>query len=97
MKFKIISLIIVIWTGIILLYGTFEMPDLFDPNSPASSHLSPEYITDSYNKTATPNIVTAILADYRSYDTMGETTVIFTAGMACILLLANWRKKNNHV
>jgi len=34
-----------------------------------------------------PNMVTAGLADYRGYDTLGETTVIFTAGIAVILLL----------
>jgi multicomponent Na+:H+ antiporter subunit B len=32
-------------------------------------------------------VVTSVLADYRGYDTLGETTVVFTAGMACILLL----------
>lgn len=34
-----------------------------------------------------PNFVTAVLADYRGYDTLGETTVIFTAGLACLLIL----------
>jgi multicomponent Na+:H+ antiporter subunit B len=43
--------------------------------------------------THTPNVVTSVLADYRGYDTLGETTVIFTAGMACILLLRRGRKK----
>ena len=37
--------------------------------------------------TSVPNIVTAVLADYRGYDTMFETIVIFTAGIACIFLL----------
>jgi len=36
---------------------------------------------------ATPNMVTAGLADYRGYDTLGETTVIFTAAISVILLL----------
>ena len=34
-----------------------------------------------------PNIVTAVLASYRGFDTMGETMVIFTAGVAVMLLL----------
>jgi multicomponent Na+:H+ antiporter subunit B len=42
---------------------------------------------------ATPNVVTTVLADYRGYDTLGETTVIFTAGVACILLLRRRRKQ----
>jgi multicomponent Na+:H+ antiporter subunit B len=70
-----------------LIYGTLDMPKWGDPHSPAASHVSPYYLEHSIEHTATPNVVTSVLADYRGYDTLGETTVIFTAGMACILLL----------
>jgi len=90
---KIVNLLIVIITGMVLAYGTMDMPDWGDPDSPASRHVSPEYISDAVEKTATPNIVTAVLADYRGYDTLGETAVIFSAGMACILLLRRKRKE----
>ena len=43
--------------------------------------------------THVPNLVTAVLADYRSYDTMFETAVIFTAGVCLILLLRDPRKR----
>jgi multicomponent Na+:H+ antiporter subunit B len=89
---KIVNLFIVIITGMVLAYGTMDMPDWGDPDSPASRHVSPDYISDAVEKTATPNIVTAVLADYRGYDTLGETAVIFSAGMACILLLRRKRK-----
>jgi multicomponent Na+:H+ antiporter subunit B len=84
---------VVVLTGAVLLYGTADMPDWGDPNSPASLHVSPYYIEKSLEDTATPNMVTAVLADYRGYDTLGETTVIFTAGAACMLILRNRRKK----
>ena len=74
------------------MYGTIDMPDWGDPNSPASLHVSPHYITDTMEEMATPNIVTSVLADYRGYDTLGETAVIFSAGMSCILLLKKKRK-----
>ena len=90
---KIVNLLIVIITGMVLIYGTMDMPDWGDPNSPASRHLSPNYISDAVEKTATPNVVTAVLGDYRGYDTLGETAVIFSAGMACILILRRKRKK----
>ncbi len=90
---KVVNLLVVIMTGIVLAYGTMDMPDWGDPDSPANSHVSPKYITDAVETTATPNIVTAVLADYRGYDTLGETAVIFTAGMACILLLRRKRKE----
>ena len=40
-----------------------------------------------------PNIVTSILASYRGYDTLGETGVIFTAGVGVLLLLGSNRRR----
>ena len=84
---KTLILIFVILSGGLLIYGTLGMPALGDPQSPANSYVSPRYIEEALEKTKTPNIVTAVLADYRGYDTMGETTVIFTAAIACALIL----------
>jgi multicomponent Na+:H+ antiporter subunit B len=89
---KAIALIAVLMTGGLLIYSIEGLPDWGDPDSPASTHVSPEYIQDALEKTATPNIVTAVLADYRGYDTMGETAVIFTAGIGCVLILRKKRK-----
>jgi multicomponent Na+:H+ antiporter subunit B len=91
---KFLSLIVTIITGAFLIYGTLDMPEWGDPNSPASQHVSPRYIEKTEIDTATPNMVTSVLADYRGYDTLGETTVIFTAGASCILLLRRRKKKS---
>jgi multicomponent Na+:H+ antiporter subunit B len=90
---RVLALITVIITGIILIYGAMDMPDWGDPNSPASLHVSPRYIEKTMEETATPNVVTSVLADYRGYDTLGETTVIFTAGVSCILILRRRRQR----
>ena len=90
---KILSLISALVVGAALIYGTLDMPRWGDPNSPANSHVSPYYLQHSLEDAATPNVVTTVLADYRGYDTLGETAVIFTAGMACILLLRRGRKR----
>jgi multicomponent Na+:H+ antiporter subunit B len=82
-----LALVAVLITAALLMYATVDMPDWGDPSSPASTHVSPVYIEEAYKETATPNIVTAVLADYRGYDTLGETTVIFTAGVSCMMLL----------
>jgi multicomponent Na+:H+ antiporter subunit B len=71
----------------ILFYADRELPRVGNPRSPASTHVSPYYIRHSHHETGAPNFVTAVLADYRGYDTLGETTVIFTAGLACLLIL----------
>jgi multicomponent Na+:H+ antiporter subunit B len=89
---KLIALIAVCLTGALLIYGTVDMPHWGDPGSPASLHVSPRYIEKTMEETAVPNMVTSVLADYRGYDTLGETTVIFTAGIACILLMRRFSR-----
>ena len=84
---KIIGLIIALSTGVLLISATGDFPRWADPASPASTHLSPHFIEKTMEETSVPNIVTAVLADYRGYDTMYETAVIFTAGLACFILL----------
>ena len=81
------ALITVLVLGGLLFYATPEFPPWGDPESPASLHVSPYYIEHSMEDTAVPNVVTAVLADYRGYDTMFETSVIFSAGIACLFLL----------
>lgn len=92
---RLFALIIVCLTGGLLLYGTGELPDWGDPHSPASEHLSNHYIEHAVEETEVPNLVTAVLADYRGFDTMFETAVVFCAGLACFLLLRDFRPKQD--
>ena len=91
---KWLSGIVLLVFLVLMVYASTGLADLGDPDSPANSHISPTYIEDSEKDTHTPNIVTSVLADYRGYDTLGETVVIFTAGLACILILMK-RKKDD--
>lgn len=93
---KLLGFIVVCLTGGLLLYGTGDLPDWGDPNSPASVHLSNVYIEKAMEQTGAPNLVTAVLADYRGFDTMFETAVVFCAGLACFLLLRDYRPKKDH-
>ncbi|MEC9491165.1 DUF4040 domain-containing protein [Flexistipes sp.] len=90
---ELLALATVVITGVLLISGTWDMPAFGDPNSPANSYLSPEYIERSYPQTGSHNIVTAVLASYRGYDTLGETTVVFTAAVCLVLLIRSY--KNN--
>ena len=84
---KRVALFFSIVVGCLLLWGSTDFPTWGDPASPASQHLSDDYITQAYDRTHVPNLVSAILADYRNFDTMFETTVVFTAGTAIFLIL----------
>ncbi len=90
---KVVGLIVVVLCGGLLIYGTADFPTWGDPASPASTHVSPYYIETTMDDTSVPNIVTAVLADYRGYDTMFETIVIFCAGIAGIFLLRTRKHK----
>ena len=78
--------------GLLLLYAAEDFPKFGNPESRASVHVSPEYLENSLKETDTPNVVTAVLMDYRAFDTLIETAVIFTAGIACALLLRRNRE-----
>ena len=80
-------LVIVVLTGGTLVYGTLDMPHYGDPDAPIHRYPEPSYVERTEHEVHMPNVVTAVLASYRGYDTLGETTVIFTAAMAVILLM----------
>ena len=84
----LLPLIVVVVTGAILVYATFEMPLFGDPSAPIHHHVAPRYITESWQEVGVPNIVTSVLASYRGYDTLGEVAVIFTAGIGVLLVLS---------
>ena len=86
-----LALIAVLLTGAALVYGTFDMPRYGDPAAPIHHHVADDYIERTDDEIGVPNMVTAILASYRGYDTWGETTVIFTAGVGVMLLLGGAR------
>ncbi len=94
------ALLVVILTGTALVVGTLDMPNYGDSTAPIHQHVAPAYIEQNVGTRDTgsssgddfhghiPNMVTAVLASYRGYDTFGELTVIFTAGVGVMLLLA---------
>ncbi len=90
---KLISLLAAGVTGTVLMIAVNDFPGWGDPQSPASTHVSPYYITRSIEDTGVPNIVTSVLADYRGFDTMFETAVIFAAGIAVISILRRFPEK----
>lgn len=87
-KFSVMPLIVVGITGAALIYGTLDMPAYGDANAPIHTWPDPSFVEKSiHDMHGLPNVVTAVLASYRGYDTLGETAVIFTAGIAVLLIL----------
>ena len=88
-----LPLLVVLITGVALIYGTYDIPSFGDPLSPAQQHVKPRYIERGMEETGVANTVTAVLASYRGYDTLGEVIVIFTAGIGVMLLIGERLKR----
>lgn len=82
-----IGIIVVALVGSALIYATIDMPPFGSAVAPANSYIGEVYVDRTAKEIAVPNIVTAVLASYRGFDTLGETMVIFTAGLGVMLLL----------
>lgn len=90
---KLLPLLVIGITAGALIYGTLDMPLFGDPNAPIHTYVAPRYLTQSSEEIGIPNVVTSVLASYRSYDTLGEVTVVFTAAIGVLLLLGKSKKK----
>ena len=92
-----LPLLVVVVTGAALIYGTLDMPHFGDPDAPVHQHVAPRYLEKSPDEIGIPNVVTGVLASYRGYDTLGELTVIFTAGVGVLALLGIRRRRQDEV
>lgn len=98
---RFLSYLSLIAVGALLIYASAGLPYRGDSDSAVNREKSPSgstvassyYIKNAYNDTKTPNLVTSVLGDYRSFDTLGEEAVIFTAGIICYLLLRREKKR----
>jgi multicomponent Na+:H+ antiporter subunit B len=82
-----LPLLLAIVVAGMLVYGTMDLPPFGAADTAMHGHVGPKYLSDAIKETGVPNIVTAVLADYRGFDTLGEVTVIFTAGIGVLVLL----------
>lgn len=94
------GLLICAATGALLIGGTTDMPHYGDPQAPSQTHVAPQYLANAEKETGVPNVVTAVLASYRGFDTLGEVVVVFTAAAGVMLLLGRGalrrRKREEH-
>jgi multicomponent Na+:H+ antiporter subunit B len=79
---KILTNLIFVLLFIVLIYGVLNMPTEANVFAPAYNEVANHYLTNGATETNASNIIAAILADYRGFDTLGETIVLFTSVVA---------------
>jgi multicomponent Na+:H+ antiporter subunit B len=77
--------------GAALIWATYDLPAFGSAAAPIHQHVAPYYIENAVRDTLVGNLVAAVLADYRGFDTLGEVVVVFTAGIGVMLLLKGRR------
>lgn len=71
----------------ILLVTVANLPDYGNPDNPANNEVSKKYIEDGIKDTGAVNIVAGMILDYRAFDTLGESHVLFIAAVCVMILL----------
>ena len=67
---------------VVLVIGVLQMPTEASINAPAFNETTEHYLENGVEETNVANLIAAILADYRGFDTLGETIVLFTSVVA---------------
>lgn len=88
-----ITSIMVILIGILLYGAVGEMPPYGASDNPAHNEVYQRYVTKGPQESFGFNLVSNILLDYRAYDTLLETTVLFTVVIGIILMWEAGRKE----
>ena len=82
----LVAVLLSVMTALFVSVVTY-LPEIGDPNTAPNTHVTPTYISRSEEDTGSPNIVTGVIIDYRGFDTMWETSVMFLAGLTTVLIL----------
>ncbi|MFC6862441.1 DUF4040 domain-containing protein [Halomicroarcula sp. GCM10025817] len=90
-RFESVRLRTVVGVGafVVVLGATIpSLPAIGDPTAPVvAGEVTQYYVANAYEETGVKNAVTAVLAAYRGFDTLGEAVVVFVAGVAALSVL----------
>lgn len=95
--YKLASVVLCASIIVILLLTVANLPRFGDPNAPANNEVAARYIEAGLQETGTVNIVTGMILNYRGFDTLGETTVLFVATCCVMILLVTDEKESERM
>lgn len=94
MRIKVfLTLLLALLAAYGILIAVAELPPYGMPDNPVHNQVSKRYINEALDDTGVLNMVTAIVLDYRAYDTMFETIVLFTATLAVVITLKTRKRE----
>ena len=91
--YKFFSVIFCVILAAVLVGTVNFMPLFADDNTPTANEVYEHYVGEGRDQTGAVNTVAGMILDYRAFDTLGESFVLFTATCAVLLLLEQSKNK----
>ncbi|MGN0742824.1 MAG: hydrogen gas-evolving membrane-bound hydrogenase subunit E, partial [Candidatus Fimadaptatus sp.] len=92
MLLSVVVCLNIIW---VLLETASYLPPFGSPDNPVNNEVSQRYIEKGMEETGAVNIVAGMILDYRAFDTLGESNVLFVAACSVLILLRISSEKND--
>lgn len=93
--YKILSVVFCAIMVVMLVVAVSYLPTFGDPSNPVNNEVAQRYIENGLQETGAVNIVTGMILDYRAFDTLGESHVLFIATCTVLILLRNDKKMDD--
>lgn len=91
--YRVFSVLFCLGLMFVLLTAVSYLPTFGQAENPVNNEVSARYIENGLQETGAVNIVTGMILDYRAFDTLGESHVLFIATCTVLILLRSDRKK----
>lgn len=95
--YKVFAVLVACAIIVVLLSTVMELPEFGNPNNPAVNEVYDRYVNDGLEETGAVNIVAGMILDYRAFDTLGESHVLFIAACSVLILLRMDYDKKGHL
>lgn len=95
--YRVFSVLFCVFLVAMLLIAVSDLPTFGDANNPVNNEVAARYIENGLQETGAVNIVTGMILDYRAFDTLGESHVLFIATCTVLILLRLDGKKQREL
>ncbi|MBR6351827.1 MAG: hypothetical protein IKR93_05855 [Firmicutes bacterium] len=91
-RYHVLSVLFVVFFIASMLFMVSGLPEFASPDNPADNEVAEKYLEDSIEDTGAVNAVAGMILDYRAFDTLGESCVLYAATICVMLLLSRTRQ-----
>lgn len=93
--YRAFAILFALFFSLVLVLTVSHMPKTGEADNPANNEVAARYINDGLSETGATNIVAGMILDYRAFDTLGESHVLFVAAITVTILLRLDKKERD--